>query len=160
MVIGATLCWLSGQNMPSQALAGPGAAAAASVLAGQRFGPEWTGINSRCLQRMETEIAQLVSEAFVCKQPRDIQQEQLMRENAAAVREAILVHARPILNPDPFLGSSESLSASNWKRLLPILAVLMPVFWFGVIKGLWGSLKVRLLHSGTVLVHGQAVALI
>ena len=99
MVIGATLCWLSGQNMLSQALAGPGAAAAASVLAGQRFrvGREWTGINSRCLQRMETEIAQLVSEAFVCKQPRDIQQEQLMRDNAAAVREAILVHARPIL---------------------------------------------------------------
>ncbi len=86
---------------------------------------------------METEIAELVSEVFICKQPRDMPQEQLMRYNATAVREAILVHARPNLNPDPFLGGchGEQLSASNWKRLSPILAVLMPVFWFSVIKG-------------------------
>ena len=98
----------------------------------------------------------LLKRAFVCMQPQDIQQDQLTRDNAAAVREAVLVHARPILNLDPFLGgsASESLSASNWKRLSPILAVLMPVFWFGVIKGLWGSVKVSVLQFGTVLVHG------
>ena len=103
---------------------------------------------------METEIAELVSEVFICKQPRDMQQERLMRYNATAVREAILVHARPNLNPDPFLGGCEQLSASNWKRLSPILAVLMPVFWFSVIKGHWGSSKVSVLQSGMVLVHG------
>ncbi len=42
----------------------------------------------------------LVSEVFICRQARAIQQEQLMRDNAAAVREAILVHARPSLDPD------------------------------------------------------------
>ena len=64
---------------------------------------------------METEIALLVSEVFVCQQTRDIQQEQLTRDNAAAVRDAILVHARPILHDDAPLGC-EQLSASNWKR--------------------------------------------
>ena len=96
---------------------------------------------------METEIAQLVSQVFVCRQAgRDTQQEQLMRDNAAAVREAILVHARPMLNPDASLGR-EPLSAGNWKRLSSVLAVLMPVFWFGVIRGLWGSVKVNVLQE-------------
>ena len=93
---------------------------------------------------METQIAQLVSEAFVYRQAgRHIQQEQ-MRDNAAvAVREAILVHARPMLNPDASLDDSKPLSAGNWKRLSSILVVLMPVFWFSVIQGLWGSVKVN-----------------
>jgi hypothetical protein len=90
---------------------------------------------------MEIEIAQLVSEVFVCQQTRDIQQEQLTRDNAAAVRDAILVHARPILHDDAPLGC-EQLSASNWKRISSFLAGLMPIFWFSVIKGFWGSVKV------------------
>jgi hypothetical protein len=97
--------------------------------------------------RMETEIAQLVSDVFVARRARDIQHEQLVSDNAAAVRGAILLHARPVLNPhdhhepDASL-SSEPLSASTWKRLSSILAALMPAFWFGVIKGLWGSARV------------------
>jgi hypothetical protein len=64
-----------------------------------------------------------------------------MRGNAAAVREAILLHARPVLIPSASPGC-EPLSASHWKQLSSILAALMPVFWFSVIKGLWGSVKV------------------
>jgi hypothetical protein len=90
---------------------------------------------------METEITQLVSEVFVCRQARDTQQEQLMRGNTAAVREAILLHARPVLITSASPGC-EPLSASHWKLLSSILASLMPVFWFSVIKGLWGSVKV------------------
>ena len=90
----------------------------------------------RSMEERMPEIAQLVSEVFICRQAgRDIQQEQLMRDNANAVRETILVHARPMLSPNASLGC-KPLSAGDWKRLSSILAVLMPVFWFGVIKGL------------------------
>jgi hypothetical protein len=51
-----------------------------------------------------------------------------------------------MLNPDASLGR-EPLSAGNWKRLSSVLAVLMPVFWFGVIRGLWGSVKVNVLQE-------------
>ena len=53
-----------------------------------------------------------------------------------AVREAVHAHAG--------LASNLKLpvSASNWKTLRPIIALLMPAFWFGVIKGLWGTCKV------------------
>ena len=93
---------------------------------------------------MEAEIMQLVSEAFMSRHAHDNQQNQLMRNNAAAVREAILAQARPALNPDtPLASGCEPLSACAWKRLSSVLAALMPVFWFSVIKGLWGSVKVN-----------------
>ena len=97
---------------------------------------------------MENEIAQLVSEVFACKQARDIQQEQLVRDNAAAVREAVLAHVCPHhLHADAsFASGCGRLSAGSWKRLSSVLAGLMPIFWFGVIKGLWGSVKV-IAHS-------------
>ena len=42
---------------------------------------------------MEAEIMQLVSEAYISRHARDNQQNQLMRNNAAAVREAILAQS-------------------------------------------------------------------
>ncbi len=88
------------------------------------------------------QITALVSEVFVCQQSRDIQQEQLTLDNAAAVREgAILVHAQPMLRDGASLGY-EPLSACIWTRISYVLAGLMPIFWFGVIKGVWGSVKV------------------
>ena len=94
---------------------------------------------------MEAKIVNLVSEVFTCKQARDRQQDQLMKTNASAVRKAILAQARPALNPDAPV-DCEPLSACTWKRLSSILAVLMPVFWLSVIKGLWGGVKVILLQ--------------
>ena len=48
---------------------------------------------------------------------------------------------RAPLHDDAPLGC-EQLSASNWKRISSFLAGLMPIFWFSVIKGFWGSVKV------------------
>ncbi len=69
---------------------------------------------------METQITALVSEVFVCQQSRDIQQpeEQLTRDNAAAVRETMLVHAQPMLCDGASLGC-EQLSANPLDHTKP-----------------------------------------
>ena len=60
---------------------------------------------------------------------------QVTKEDDRAVREALLAHADLPLKKN-------QLSAGQWLHFIPVLARVMPAFWFGVIIGIWGSTKV------------------
>ena len=55
-----------------------------------------------------------------------------------AVRYAVLAHA----DLCPSVKQSTPVTPPAWILLKPIIALLMPAFWFGVVQGLWGTCKV------------------
>lgn len=88
-----------------------------------------------CSTAIKTNVTMLVSEAFRIQQVKERNEAQATRADDRAVREALLAHADlPV--------QKSILSAGEWLHLIPILAQVMPAFWYGVVLGIWGSIKV------------------
>jgi hypothetical protein len=87
---------------------------------------------------IETQVTQLVSEAFRIQHAKRITeaQQSSQEQSSTALREALLAHASIHIKRDILL------SATEWKHFVPVLARVMPAIWFGVITGTWGSAKV------------------
>ena len=81
-----------------------------------------------------SKVTQLVSEAFRSKQAQETEMVQRAGEERRAVRETVFAHAN--------LPLKDKLSASEWITIKSVLVLLMPAFWFGVVRGVWGTIKV------------------